>query len=372
MAIQPLLPATLTPTASVPLAAAQATQPFTFTLVNPVVTSGTDPTAAGQTSITQTGATSTYLYDAEGRRVQKVSGGQTTTYVYDAMGNLAAAYGGTDAPACSTCYLTPDHLGSTRLITDANGNVVSRYDYTPFGSEIGPSFRTVNGTALAGYAADWVNPKFTGKPRDYETTLGLDYFGARYFSAAMGRFTTPDWSAKPQPVPYARLDNPQSLNLYAYVLNNPLVHRDADGHIIDDSSLANNKAYQKWKTEYLSHDKAKTQRNALNDNKNLTVHMGWDSKGTQSVTGGYQWSSSGNLTSVNVTLAAKTGNLDYSTGTEILEQLWRSCVERGQTGVLVTHDAKAAAYRLLCDRKYPWSRNESLTEAYFRKLATTW
>jgi putative ABC transport system ATP-binding protein len=39
-----------------------------------------------------------------------------------------------------------------------------------------------------------------------------------------------------------------------------------------------------------------------------------------------------------------TGNLDYTTGSEILEALWRSCVERGQTVVLVTHDAKAAAY----------------------------
>ncbi|HET7727375.1 MAG TPA: ABC transporter ATP-binding protein [Candidatus Limnocylindrales bacterium] len=39
-----------------------------------------------------------------------------------------------------------------------------------------------------------------------------------------------------------------------------------------------------------------------------------------------------------------TGNLDYTTGTEILEALWRSCVDRGQTVVLVTHDAKAAAY----------------------------
>ncbi len=44
-----------------------------------------------------------------------------------------------------------------------------------------------------------------------------------------------------------------------------------------------------------------------------------------------------------------TGNLDYATGTEILEKLWRSCVERGQTVVLVTHDAKAAAY---ADRVY--------------------
>ena len=39
-----------------------------------------------------------------------------------------------------------------------------------------------------------------------------------------------------------------------------------------------------------------------------------------------------------------TGNLDYTTGTEILDALWRSCVERGQTIVLVTHDSKAAAY----------------------------
>jgi putative ABC transport system ATP-binding protein len=39
-----------------------------------------------------------------------------------------------------------------------------------------------------------------------------------------------------------------------------------------------------------------------------------------------------------------TGNLDYTTGSEILDALWRSCVERRQTVVLVTHDSKAAAY----------------------------
>ncbi len=39
-----------------------------------------------------------------------------------------------------------------------------------------------------------------------------------------------------------------------------------------------------------------------------------------------------------------TGNLDYRTGTEILDALWRSCQERHQTIVLVTHDSKAAAY----------------------------
>ena len=46
----------------------------------------------------------------------------------------------------------------------------------------------------------------------------------------MGRFMSPDWSAKAEPVPYARLGDPQTLNLYAYLRNNPLAGIDADGH----------------------------------------------------------------------------------------------------------------------------------------------
>ncbi len=68
----------------------------------------------------------------------------------------------------------------------------------------------------------------TGKERDAES--GNDYFEARYYSSAMGRFMSPDWSAKAEPVPYAKLDDPQSLNLYAYVRNNPMSRVDADGH----------------------------------------------------------------------------------------------------------------------------------------------
>jgi len=68
----------------------------------------------------------------------------------------------------------------------------------------------------------------TGKLRDNES--GLDFFGARYFSGAQGRFTTPDWSEKPEPIPYATLSDPQTLNLYAYLRNNPLNRADADGH----------------------------------------------------------------------------------------------------------------------------------------------
>lgn len=48
----------------------------------------------------------------------------------------------------------------------------------------------------------------------------------------MGRFLTPDWSAKAEGVPYAQLDNPQSLNLYGYVGNNPMDRVDPDGHFM--------------------------------------------------------------------------------------------------------------------------------------------
>jgi len=74
----------------------------------------------------------------------------------------------------------------------------------------------------------WDIYKFTGKERDAES--GLDYFGARYDSSSLGRFETPDWSAKPQGVPYAFLNDPQSLNLYSYLRNNPLSKTDPDGH----------------------------------------------------------------------------------------------------------------------------------------------
>jgi RHS repeat-associated protein len=70
--------------------------------------------------------------------------------------------------------------------------------------------------------------RYTGKERDTES--GLDYFGARYYASNMGRWMSPDWSAKQEPVPYSKLDNPQSLNLYAYVYNNPLSKADPDGH----------------------------------------------------------------------------------------------------------------------------------------------
>jgi RHS repeat-associated protein len=68
----------------------------------------------------------------------------------------------------------------------------------------------------------------TGKERDSES--GLDYFGARYYTSSMGRWMSPDWSAKVEPVPYSKLYDPQTLNLYGYLTNSPLSRTDPDGH----------------------------------------------------------------------------------------------------------------------------------------------
>jgi len=67
----------------------------------------------------------------------------------------------------------------------------------------------------------------TGKERDNET--GLDYFGARYFSGAQGRFASTDRVI----VTPARIADPQRFNLYAYARNNPLVYVDPDGEDIE-------------------------------------------------------------------------------------------------------------------------------------------
>src|SRR5690242_15821587 len=93
--------------------------------------SATEPPSLG-------GATETYAYDGNGQRVQKsISGGASAVYVYDAFGQLAAEY--STAPnnsSCITCYPVWDHLGTPRLVTDENANVVARHDYLPFGEEI--------------------------------------------------------------------------------------------------------------------------------------------------------------------------------------------------------------------------------------------
>jgi RHS repeat-associated protein len=123
------------------------------------------------------------------------------------------------------------------MVTSETGQITSLHDYIPFGEEmIGVAGRG----ALWG-ASDAADRKFTGKERDQET--GLDYFGARYYGSALGRFTSPD----PFTVTAARVADPQQLNLYAYGRNNPLKYVDPTGMIIDDSACqADKNCAKKW------------------------------------------------------------------------------------------------------------------------------
>jgi RHS repeat-associated protein len=112
-------------------------------------------------------------------------------------------------------YYMADHLGTSQMEFAAGGYPIWKGEFAPFGSEL-----DTQATAM--------HYKFTGKERDAES--GLDYFGARYYGSNTGRFMSPDWATQAHPIPYARLDNPQSLNLYGYMLNNPLYGVDTDGH----------------------------------------------------------------------------------------------------------------------------------------------
>jgi RHS repeat-associated protein len=117
-------------------------------------------------------------------------------------------------------WLVTDQLGTPRMVFDKTGALaaVKRHDYLPFGEEVYGGSRT---TAMGYGAADGVRQKFTSQERDNET--GLDYMHARYFASAQGRFSSADSVA-------GSIGNPQSLNRYAYVGNNPLNFSDPSGH----------------------------------------------------------------------------------------------------------------------------------------------
>jgi len=93
----------------------------------------------------------------------------------------------------------------------------------------------MTGSGVCAASVCFSRSRSTGKDRDVESSL--DYFYARYYSSNMGRFMTPDWAGKPTAVPYANFGDPQSLNLYGYVLNNPLGKTDSDGHDFWDKVL---------------------------------------------------------------------------------------------------------------------------------------
>jgi RHS repeat-associated protein len=106
------------------------------------------------------------------------------------------------------------------MVTDQNANVVGRHDYIPFGEEIPGG---IAGRSGQFGASDNVTQKFTGKEKDTETSL--DYFGARYYRAGMGRFMSVD----PLWITNSRVPDPQGLNLYSYTRNRPMIAIDEEG-----------------------------------------------------------------------------------------------------------------------------------------------
>lgn len=108
-------------------------------------------------------------------------------------------------------YDHADHLGCASVITEQNGNKVQQVYYYPFGKV---RSNIVNGVD--------VKHKFTGQEDDAE--YGLYYYNARYYDPELGRFISAD-TIVPNP------HDPQDLNRYSYVGNNPLKYTDPTGHL---------------------------------------------------------------------------------------------------------------------------------------------
>ena len=106
-------------------------------------------------------------------------------------------------------WVGSDHLGGTIRVMDSSFTALDGMRYKPYGEDrdAGTSLNT--------------DRKFTGQTED--ETAGLYWYASRAYDPAIGRFVSPD-SIVPDP------SNPQSLNRYAYVYNNPLKFIDPSGH----------------------------------------------------------------------------------------------------------------------------------------------
>jgi len=193
--------------------------------IDPITSLGRSFTFNGdnkQTEVKRDGVTiGRYYYDGEGRRIKKVTDTEMTVFVYSA-GKLIAEYSTELSQTPSVSYLTNDHLGSPRIITNENGQVNSRRDFMPFGEDI---YQNVGGRTSGlkyGASEDDVRQKFTGYQKDNETQL--DFAEARMYENRFGRFTAVD------PLLASRKSaNPQTFNRYVYVLGMPLVLIDPTG-----------------------------------------------------------------------------------------------------------------------------------------------
>lgn len=179
-------------------------------------------------SIKSDSNTVSYTYDEANRRLTKtyVEKGRTKTirYFYAGMAELGAVEderlvelritgqeGAIAFEFQGQCYIPLyDHLGHVSCLLDFSGEVVETYRYSAFGEE---QVFDRNGKRVTKSINPW---RFSGKRFDSES--GLIYFGLRYYDPETFTWITPD--------PIGREGGP---NLYAYVLNNPLLHFDRFG-----------------------------------------------------------------------------------------------------------------------------------------------
>jgi RHS repeat-associated protein len=171
------------------------------------------------------GSTASYAYDNQNRRYKKTVGSTATHYVWEGPQVLAEHDASTGGVIYNYVYsgsrlvarmgsgvinwFASDRL-SNRLVLDASGNVVGRQGHLPFGEDFGES-----GTQEKHH--------FTTYDRDSES--GTDYAMNRQYPQSVGRFSRVD------PVG-GFIRNPQSLNRYSYVVNDPENSVDPDGLLL--------------------------------------------------------------------------------------------------------------------------------------------
>lgn len=209
--------------------------------------------------------TNQYILGPAGEQLTEMtvaSGAETWlhTNIY-AGGSLIGTY---ENDGTGPHFRLTDWLGTMRAQTNYAGALEQTCQSLPFGETPTPCTRATE-------------QLFTGKERDTET--GNDYFGARYYNSNVGRWMSPDWSVEVEPVPYAKLDDPQSLNLYSYVYNNPVRGVDVEGHFGEtDLDLALNQlgsmeqAATGWAKAIAKSEQQASSAVPLKDNKGTEVH----------------------------------------------------------------------------------------------------
>jgi RHS repeat-associated protein len=160
-------------------------------------------------------STTTYLGKSY-ERIKKPSG-YTEHKHYIAVTGATIVYTQRSNGSNDTRYLHQDHLGSTDVITNEMGDVVEAQSFSAFGARRASNWQD----PLVNFVSGVTTRGFTG--HEQLDNVGLVHMNGRVYDPQLGRFLSAD--------PYVQfVANPQSLNRYSYVLNNPLSYTDPSGY----------------------------------------------------------------------------------------------------------------------------------------------